>query len=473
MADMRRFGLLDALLLLLVFVAAAGARASYLMQCAENGQKAGPLRVQDPWPIMPGYVPPEGMRGGKTPSELDVLIHNVQKDLRFHAKAPFASSEEPTAHVAPGYPYLVGLLGQQVPEGQLDYFVRWIQVGLGTFTAGFYFLFARRAFRSLLVGTLAGLLTALHPYWVVEVAQINDGTLASCALALCLLLGSQAGEKGGALKSLLLGASLGGLALVRAEFLPFSFVMLVWFLLRSRSLRLGWLCALCAFLGFGTALAPWTIRNYEVFQEPIPIVSSTYYHLWIGNNPEATGGPVTEKMLGEAPREELQQLASQPARYARLGQEVLKEMQDRPVPTVQRRLKAILVFLLGQRWLDDGTLVEVDPVEVMPDWLRDVYPIAFPAVLLGMLTLGFLGWRWTYGWRRECIPAALAVVWVPLPYVLGHGTALSGARLPLDGVLLCLSAFTVGCLIPGVGGHLLGGAEAATSRTSEEPPPEM
>jgi hypothetical protein len=77
------------------------------------------------------------------------------------------------------------------------------------------------------------------------------------------------------------------------------------------------------------------------------------------------------------------------------------------------------------------------------------------STLLGMLLLAFLGWRWSYGWRRESMPAGLAMVWVPLPYLLSHAEALSGPRLPLDGLLLTYAAFALACLIPGAGLRLL------------------
>jgi hypothetical protein len=60
--------------------------------------------------------------------------------------------------------------------------------------------------------------------------------------------------------------------------------------------------------------------------------------------------------------------------------------------------------------------------------------------VLGMLLLSLPGWRWSYGWRKESMPASLAVVWVPLPYILSHAEFLAGPQLPLDGVLLCYAA---------------------------------
>ncbi len=72
-----------------------------------------------------------------------------------------------------------------------------------------------------------------------------------------------------------------------------------------------------------------------------------------------------------------------------------------------------------------------------------------------------LGWRWSYGWRAESMPAALAMICIPLPYILSHAEFLSGPRLPLDGVLLCFAAFALLCLVPGVRRYFLDGARAA------------
>ena len=76
-----------------------------------------------------------------------------------------------------------------------------------------------------------------------------------------------------------------------------------------------------------------------------------------------------------------------------------------------------------------------------------------------MLLLAFLGWRWTYSWRKESMLLTLALIWVPLPYLLGHAEALHGARLPLDGVLLGYAAFALICLLP-VGRMLFRGADS-------------
>jgi hypothetical protein len=57
------------------------------------------------------------------------------------------------------------------------------------------------------------------------------------------------------------------------------------------------------------------------------------------------------------------------------------------------------------------------------------------------------------------MPSSLALIWIPLPYVLSHAEALQGPRLPLDGILLCYAAFAIVYVIPPLGANLWLGAE--------------
>src|SRR5262249_9499493 len=152
----------------------------------------------------------------RPPAEQDALIHNLEERSWFGCRAPLAAKEEETAHTAPGYPWLVASLVRVVELATRDRTVRWLQCGLGTGTAGLYFLFARRAFRSRAVGTLAGLLSGLDLFAIINTADINDGVVASFLMALALFLGVQASQTAGAFVSLLYGLSLAALALVRA-----------------------------------------------------------------------------------------------------------------------------------------------------------------------------------------------------------------------------------------------------------------
>jgi hypothetical protein len=454
MADRRRFRLVDLVLLLLILAFAAGARVGYLLTYADGGDSDGPIVVQDPSEIL--ELPPgTEMRGQTRITEHDALVHNLREYRWFGSLAPLAPKEEQTAHVAPGYPWLLA------ESGASDYVVRWAQCVLGALTAGVYFLVARRAFPSRLVAVLAGLLCAFHPFWIISTPALNDGVLATFLLAVCLWLGVRGSQTEGALTSLAYGLALAALALVRAALLPFAVVGLLWFLRNNRRSPGGWQTGLVAVLGFAIGLSLWTYRNIQVFGDVIPIVDSTYLHLWIGNNPHATGGPMSEAerraVLSPALAAKLADPnLSQPARYRLLGPEVLQEMERDPTAFVQRRLWAGLDFFFGADWFDRSRHQLWRPAggaSSLPE--GSPYPALLVTSLLAMLLLGVLGWRWTYNWRVDSRLLALAIMWVPLPYLLSHAEALSGPRLPLDGVLLCYSAFVLACLVPNVGKALL------------------
>jgi 4-amino-4-deoxy-L-arabinose transferase-like glycosyltransferase len=456
----RRFTAADFLLLLIVMAAAAGARGWYLSVCAEGGQQDGPLRVQDKAPALAGLPADTEMNGHKPPAELDALVENVKEHNWFGSLAPLSDTEEQTAHVAPGYYWLLALLDKAPARlGPPERAMRWIQCGLGTLTAAFYFLFALRAFGSRAAALLAGLFSAVHPFWIINTAEINDGVLSSFLLAACLCLGARGAQAGAPLASLLYGAGLAGLSLVRAALLPFAIVGVLWFLLRCRSSPRGWLCAVLAFLGLATGLAPWTFRNYKAYHDIVPIADSAYLHLWIGNNARATGGPQSEQVVLETAaeargedkqktREELARLP-QKERYDQLGRLVWQQVRSDPAGTFKHRLEAWLCFVFGEAWFKERVLWQANDgnAVAVPNWFEGSYPAALYGALLGLLTLGLLGWRWSYGWRADSMPASLAMIWVPLPYVLSHGEYLNGPRLPLDGVLLTYAAFALVCLV--------------------------
>ena len=126
-----------------------------------------------------------------------------------------------------------------------------------------------------------------------------------------------------------------------------------------------------------------------------------------------------------------------------------------------------LAFFFGDAWLHGEAARRMHTSESietgLPQWLAESYPLFINGTLLALFLLGLLGWRWTYGWRFDMMPATLAMIFVPLPYLLSHAEALSGPRLPLDGVLLCYAAFVLVALVPGQGRDLLPGPPGPVS----------
>ncbi len=436
----RRLGIIECLWLLGVVVVAMAARVWYLNEWTDGGRSAGPLQVQ----------------GAPPPSDLKAILAHLTEDHWFASRAPLATEEETTAHVSPGYPYLMAWMDRAPTNlGTLDRTMRWFQCLLGTLTALLYALLARRAFGSMFVAVLTGLLCAMHPYWIVNTAEINDGVVVSFLLGMSLWLGMRSTQDGGLISSFFFGIALATLVLTRAAYLPFAFVAILWFAGRCRVVRRGWLCALLATLGLVNALAPWTFRNFRTFGEVIPIVSSAPYHLWIGNNARATGGPLGDgdiqtslKSVGDDPK-----LAPinppdalpQKARYDRLVEEVRTEVQTHPAETLRRRLMAGVYFWFGADWFKSNKSFETESMSAMesPGFLLGNATAILNGSLLFMIVLGLLGWRWTSRFSLQAMPTSLALLWIPVPYLIGHAAGLVGPRLPLDGVILCYAAFAL------------------------------
>ncbi|MCS6852718.1 MAG: hypothetical protein NZ700_16295 [Gemmataceae bacterium] len=471
MAPSHPFGWTNLLGWLLVVAAATASRAWYLLRFTDAGlAEPPPVQVQDPSPRL-ALPPGTRMHGQDPPTELDALIHNLKEHRWFGSLPPFAAGEERTAHTSPGYPWLRArlellaepLLGETVSVDQVQ---RWLHVALGALTAGFCFLLAQRMFRHTLVGVLSGLAAAVYPFWILNTAELNDGVWATFLLMAVVWLGCRGAAEGGAVTSLVFGFSLAALALVRAPLLPFAVVALLWYLAQARHVPRGWLAAILAFLGFVNGLGYWVVRNYQAFGDFVPVVDSAYYHLWVGNNSHAHGGPVSEDSLmavltevkaadfPDASREEIRrwvQLQTRAERVRLYGEMFWSELRQHPGAFWRRRLEAAAAFLLGRQWALDGKLWRGDFAATEPVWWRECFAGCLYASVFGLLALGLLGWRWSYPWRAEAMPATLALVWLPLPYVLSHAEMLSGPRLPWDGVLLCHAAFALAAMLPGIG----------------------
>jgi hypothetical protein len=448
----QNFGWREGFLAAVIFAIAAGVRAAYVLACVPDLHQPPPFQVQDSETAI--TFRRDADQAAKPATVRDELVENLAKFNWYGSRAPFAPKEEATTYVSPGYPSLLGYLQRWVSDADSRAtVVVWTQIALGGLTAMFYFLFARLAFGSSFVGFLAGLLAAIHPFWIVNVAEFQDGTLASFLLAASLFLGA-AGQRGSPLGSLLFGGALAGLSLVRAALLPFSFIACIWFLLGCRKLERGLLCGVLAFLGFANGLAPWTVRNYQVFGTVVPITDSMYVHLWVGNNDKSDGGPQDAKTLSRSlPPERLQTLLAEPdqvRRYRMLAEDVGHSISANPAGTLEKRARSGVSFVFGADWLRGARKLwreSNQPDE--PAWVIDNLPAAMWGILLFILALGLIGWRWSCGWSREASLASLAMVLIPLPYLLSHAEHFSGPRLPLDGVLLTFAAFVLAFILPG------------------------
>ncbi len=178
-----------------------------------------------------------------------------------------------------------------------------------------------------------------------------------------------------------------------------------------------------------------------------------FVHLWIGNNAQADGEPQDDKTLRSTFKPErlkaLEAETNQASRYRMLATDVWESAKTDVGGTVERRLRSGMAFAVGGDWLGGSNLTRDTEHSDLPAWLIVSVAIALRVKLLAMLVVGLIGWRWSCGWSRDINLASLAMLWIPLPYVLSHAEHFSGPRLPLDGPLLCFAAYTLARVLSG------------------------
>jgi hypothetical protein len=81
--------------------------------------------------------------------------------------------------------------------------------------------------------------------------------------------------------------------------------------------------------------------------------------------------------------------------------------------------------------------------------------------LAAMYFFGLFGWRWSYGWKSRTTLLTLALIWVPIPYILSHAGPLHSSRLPLDGVFVTMAVVGLLGMIPILNAKLLAGETQA------------
>lgn len=198
-----------------------------------------------------------------------------------------------------------------------------------------------------LAALLAASLVAVYPtfiYSVVTYHALNAYTAVFLAALLLIIRQVRDPHPGRLVAIGLLG---GAAALLRSEFVLFIGVLYValWIVTR-RTKEFVVLAVLSA-----AVVAPWTIRNYLVFDRFIPIASSVGYNLWKGHNPEASGSGDEIEKIGAAKRQLGDVLAEIPRdrNYEIAYDQVFRDaaiahIRAHPIETLVLGLKKNLLF---------------------------------------------------------------------------------------------------------------------------------
>ncbi len=173
------------------------------------------------------------------------------------------------------------------------------------------------------VALLSAVATACYPVLILMVnvphSLLTHTSILTCALAITVLILRRPTLGLGAVA----GVFWGLIALGRPALLGFMPFVVLWLWL-NRSSRYGWLknSAVIA-VAVISVILPWTIRNYLIHGQFVPIATNGGFNFWNGNNPFTTGSG------HDVDTQKVDQFLGRPHDP---GQPAIVQMQPYPVP---------------------------------------------------------------------------------------------------------------------------------------------
>ena len=161
--------------------------------------------------------------------------------------------------------------------------VRIIQVILGAIICVFVYLIGARIFKNRKAAILGAGVAVICPSLIASNSYILTETLATFLLTISVILLMNAWEDKKIKNWIAGGIFVGFSTLCRPVTLLFPFFLLIGLLLFFRKRLQHLILVLIFSLAMAGVILPWTIRNYLVFKEFIPIGTGGGFNLWVGS----------------------------------------------------------------------------------------------------------------------------------------------------------------------------------------------
>ena len=258
--------------------------------------------------------------------------------------SPFALPTGPTAFVTPIYPVMLAIVESflGVASKTSAWAILAVQSTFSALTCAAVYCVAREFFDQR-TGRLAAWAWALFPYAVLLPTNIIwESCLSALMMATGLLILLRTLKSQSALQWAALGAYFSFACLVNAAFLSLLPVLLLYIFFRmpEHRRRAVWCAAI-----FVTCLLPWTVRNYFVFHQFVPLRDNFSLELWIGNRDGATTEftPEIHPAFSRSEIEEYQRLGEL-AYMAQKRDIALKFIREKPSVFVRNTLERIATY---------------------------------------------------------------------------------------------------------------------------------
>jgi 4-amino-4-deoxy-L-arabinose transferase-like glycosyltransferase len=246
---------------------------------------------------------------------------------------PFTPANTPTAHWSFIYPLY--LSGTYAVTGYHPLAARLLQGVVGGALLCFLVYKIGRRVVNEATGLLAAGLAAVYGYFIYYNVALMTETFFIVLVLLILYLSIELKENPKPILWIGLGLSLGLAALLRQTVLLFVPLLFLWLLWELRKDRAQWWYFSVPVVIIFLLIAPWTLRNYRVFQKFLLLNSNAGYALFASNHPNLGSDwsndevvvPVPEELAGQNEAEldqaltriGIQFILSDPGRYLRLS----------------------------------------------------------------------------------------------------------------------------------------------------------
>ena len=218
---------------------------------------------------------------------------------------PFTPANTPTAHWSFIYPLY--LAGTYAVMGYHPVAARLLQGAVGGALVCFLVYLIGRRVANESTGLVSAGMAAVYGYFIYYSAALMTETFFIILVLLILHLSLELKEKPSLARWALLGLVLGVAGLLRQTVLLFVPFLLLWLFWELKKDGIRWWYFTVPIVVIILMIAPWTIRNYLVFDHFLLLNSNAGYALYASNNPnlgsdwrnELVVIPVPEELAGQ------------------------------------------------------------------------------------------------------------------------------------------------------------------------------
>jgi 4-amino-4-deoxy-L-arabinose transferase-like glycosyltransferase len=346
---------------------------------------------------------------------------------------------EPILWRPPLYPGFLALIWS-IAGGESIHAVLVAQSLVDAATATLTLWVGRRLFGTV-SGVLAGAMFCFYPLSAYYTLRVMPEPMLALGLVATVALCLRAEEDSRWWRYAMIGIVLGVTALAKpvVMYLPVALGAWLLWLHRDRPGRsLGHGALIC--LAFALTIMPWTIRNYVVSGEFVPLATIAGYSTWVGNRWESRGreehqleGQVLEDYLQErqalvdagGPRRAGHAGNISPEDDRRFMHAAIAAAWQEPVHAAMMLLRKGLTYFWFDLYLPENR------------WGQG-YVLVLQVILLSLALVGFLG---ALVLGREAVIVALPIGYLWLVHTLSIATLRYS--IPLIPLLCVLAAFTV------------------------------